>query len=110
MWQTFRKYGRVLDIYNPIRKSRMGSRFGFVRYLDVRNERDLENQLDQICVGEFKLWVNRPRFSEKESHVNVDQRHNEHEGNSVNGEGIRGHRTFVEVVKGNSVSGTKPVY
>ncbi|GKV31769.1 hypothetical protein SLEP1_g40435 [Rubroshorea leprosula] len=67
MWQTFRKFGRVLDIYSPLRKSKKGSRFGFIRFLDVRNEWELEHQLDQIWVGEFKLWVNRPRFKGKES-------------------------------------------
>ncbi|GKV37864.1 hypothetical protein SLEP1_g45836 [Rubroshorea leprosula] len=28
MWQTFRKFGRILDIYSPLRKLRKGSRFG----------------------------------------------------------------------------------
>ncbi|GLU22375.1 hypothetical protein SLE2022_384560 [Rubroshorea leprosula] len=100
MWHTFHKYGRVLDIYSPMRKSRMGSRFGFVRFLDVRNEKELEHQLDQIRVGEFKLWVNKPRFNEQEKQLRVAQRQKENAG-------VRGHRTFAEVVKGNSGSGAK---
>ncbi|GKU99398.1 hypothetical protein SLEP1_g12255 [Rubroshorea leprosula] len=98
MWQTFRKYGRVLDIYSPFKKSRMGSRFGFVRFLDIRNECELEHQLEQIWVGEFKLWVNRPRFKGKESIKRSNQGHREKEG-------VRVQRTYVEVVKGKLESG-----
>ncbi|GKV32831.1 hypothetical protein SLEP1_g41401 [Rubroshorea leprosula] len=48
MWRTFLKFGRVFDIYCPNRKSRNGGRFGFVRFLDVKDKRELERQLDQI--------------------------------------------------------------
>ncbi|GKU86994.1 hypothetical protein SLEP1_g1457 [Rubroshorea leprosula] len=109
MWQTFCKYGRVLDIYSPMRKNKMGSRFGFVRYLDVRNERELEIQLDQIRVGSLKLWVNIPKFEEKRSYVKINQRHNEHTRNRERSQGARGHRTFAEVVKGNSEHDPKPM-
>ncbi|GKV53298.1 hypothetical protein SLEP1_g59830, partial [Rubroshorea leprosula] len=50
-------------------------------------------QLDQIRVGEFTLWVNKPRFNEQEKQLRVAQRQKENAG-------IRGHRTFAEVVKG----------
>ncbi|GKV32990.1 hypothetical protein SLEP1_g41549 [Rubroshorea leprosula] len=108
MWQTFCKYGRVLDIYSPMRKNKMGSRFGFVRYLDVRNERELEIQLDQIRVGSFKLWVNRPRFEDKRSFVKYNQGSNDHSRNRERDQGTSGHRTFAEVVKGNSEHDPKP--
>ncbi|GKV19934.1 hypothetical protein SLEP1_g30130 [Rubroshorea leprosula] len=94
MWRTFHKYGRVLDIYSPMRKSTMGSRFGFVRYLDVRNEWELELQLDQIRVGEYKIWVNRPRFTENESHKRANAGHVE-----LGKAGVQ--RTYAEAVKGN---------
>ncbi|GKV44307.1 hypothetical protein SLEP1_g51499 [Rubroshorea leprosula] len=64
MWRTFLKYGRVYDIYSPNRKSRSGARFGFVRFLNVHDKRELESQLDQIWVGDWKLWVNSPRFDD----------------------------------------------
>ncbi|GKV30137.1 hypothetical protein SLEP1_g38992 [Rubroshorea leprosula] len=62
MWKTFLKFGRVYAIYSPRRKNRAGSRFGFVRFLDVKDVRKLENELDQIWIQDRKLRVNCPRF------------------------------------------------
>ncbi|GKV42979.1 hypothetical protein SLEP1_g50328 [Rubroshorea leprosula] len=95
MWQTFRRFGRVLAIYSPPRRTRRGSRFGFVRFLEVKDEWELEHQLDQIRIGDFKLWVNRPKFTEKESHRDSDHR-------LCKKEGVRGQRSYADVVKGNS--------
>ncbi|GKU91023.1 hypothetical protein SLEP1_g4952 [Rubroshorea leprosula] len=57
MWKTFGKYGRIFAIYSPERRSRNGGRFGFVRFLDLKNSKDLERQLDQIRVEGRKIWV-----------------------------------------------------
>ncbi|GKV27405.1 hypothetical protein SLEP1_g36578 [Rubroshorea leprosula] len=65
MWRTFLKFGRVYDIYSPSRKSRSGVRFGFVRFLNVHDIRELERQLDQIWVGGRKLWVNIPKYGDE---------------------------------------------
>ncbi|GKV04742.1 hypothetical protein SLEP1_g16855 [Rubroshorea leprosula] len=62
MWRTFLHYGRVYDIYSPNRRSRNGTRFGFVRFLEVKDRKELERQLDQIWVNGMKLWVNSPRY------------------------------------------------
>ncbi|GKU93946.1 hypothetical protein SLEP1_g7495 [Rubroshorea leprosula] len=62
MWSTFLKFGRVYDIYSPNRRSRNGSRFGFVRFLGVTDKKELERKLDQIRVGDQKLWVNMPKY------------------------------------------------
>ncbi|GKV47623.1 hypothetical protein SLEP1_g54507 [Rubroshorea leprosula] len=94
MWRTFRKYGRVLDIYSPTPKSKSGSRFGFVRYLDVKNEVELERQLDQVKVGSSKLWVNRPRFRKDEERNRVITK-------SAGMEHVKPTRSYAEVVKGN---------
>ncbi|GKV44689.1 hypothetical protein SLEP1_g51849 [Rubroshorea leprosula] len=69
MWGTFRKYGRVLAIYSPQRRCKNGSRFGFVRFLEVKNERELEGKLDQIRVAGRKIWVNLAKYPEEETGV-----------------------------------------
>ncbi|GKV43652.1 hypothetical protein SLEP1_g50916 [Rubroshorea leprosula] len=66
MWNTILKYGRVYDIYSPNRKSRNGGRFGFVRFFNVKDKKKLEKQLDQIWVGEKKLWVNTPKYEDEQ--------------------------------------------
>ncbi|GKV07660.1 hypothetical protein SLEP1_g19406 [Rubroshorea leprosula] len=55
---------RVYAIYNPNRKSRNGTKFRFVRFLDVKNTRELEKNLDHIWIRGRKLWVNLPRYEE----------------------------------------------
>ncbi|GKV49956.1 hypothetical protein SLEP1_g56677 [Rubroshorea leprosula] len=84
----------VLDIYSPLRKSKSGRRFGFVRFLDVKDEVVLERQLDQITVEASKLWVNRPRFKKEEQRSRVVKR-------LVEKNHIKPWRSCVEVVKGN---------
>ncbi|GKV42304.1 hypothetical protein SLEP1_g49718 [Rubroshorea leprosula] len=97
MWRTFMKYGRVFDIYSPPRRSRNGSRFGFVRFLGVKDRKELERKLDNIWIGDCKLWVNYPRYNDiqqkgreiKTSHVPELQVQN---------------RSYAEVVKGHQTS------
>src|ERR1044072_1079560 len=36
MWKIFQRWGRVWDVYTPRRLNRQGERFGFVRFLEVR--------------------------------------------------------------------------
>ncbi|GLT35687.1 hypothetical protein SLA2020_101180 [Shorea laevis] len=64
MWKTFLKFGRVYDIYSLLRKNRTGSKFGFVRFLNVYDSADLEKRLNQIRIGNYSLRVNRPKFEE----------------------------------------------
>ncbi|GKV02939.1 hypothetical protein SLEP1_g15313 [Rubroshorea leprosula] len=65
MWTTFGKYGRVISIYSPQRKSQSRRRFSFVRYLEIKNVRDLEEKLDQIWVEGWKIWVNIAKYPEE---------------------------------------------
>ncbi|GKV26106.1 hypothetical protein SLEP1_g35459 [Rubroshorea leprosula] len=94
MWKTFCKFGRVFDIYSPSRRSKKGRRFGFVRFLDVKDNKELERRLDQIWVGEFKLWVNSPRFRNVIPNRGVEQRMVQKE------EPNRQNKTYADVVKG----------
>jgi len=48
-----------------------GNRFGFVRFCNVKNVPRLESELDSICIGVMKLFVNIPRYWKVESHKPV---------------------------------------
>ncbi|GKV35119.1 hypothetical protein SLEP1_g43433 [Rubroshorea leprosula] len=74
LWKTFMKYGRVYAIYSPIRRNKEGNRFGFVRFLDVKNEKKLERQLDQIWVENRKLRVKSPRFKKNSKELALMKR------------------------------------
>ncbi|GKV27064.1 hypothetical protein SLEP1_g36275 [Rubroshorea leprosula] len=66
LWRLFSKYGRIYSIYSPERRDRFGRRFGFVRFLEVKDKKELERQLDQIWIGHTKLRANIPRFKEED--------------------------------------------
>ncbi|GKV46923.1 hypothetical protein SLEP1_g53881 [Rubroshorea leprosula] len=48
MWRTFHHFGRVFDIYSPMCRSRNGSRFGFVRYLEKKETAVERRETDQV--------------------------------------------------------------
>jgi len=58
MVRIFQKLGRVKEIFISCRLNKWRRRFGFVRFFDVRNDGRLERQLDQLYVGNSKLYVN----------------------------------------------------
>ncbi|GLU02748.1 hypothetical protein SLE2022_199860 [Rubroshorea leprosula] len=93
MWSTFLKFGRVYDIYSPNRRSRNGSRFGFVRYLGVTDKKELERKLDQIRVGDQKLWVNMPKYDAEKQVDGVKRK-------SFGMTKVDQKRSYAEVVKG----------
>ncbi|GKU89448.1 hypothetical protein SLEP1_g3583 [Rubroshorea leprosula] len=115
MWRTFLHYGRVFDIYCPNRRSRNGTRFGFVRFLEVKDRKELERKLDQIWVNDMKLWVNSPRYDVEK--IRSKQRRISGEGTSqlqahnyveareekISGERMpqKQKRSYAEVVKDN---------
>ncbi|GKV43845.1 hypothetical protein SLEP1_g51093 [Rubroshorea leprosula] len=49
MWGTFNRLGegRVIEIDRPKKRHCLGRRFGFVRFLEVRDDRELERKLNQ---------------------------------------------------------------
>ncbi|GKV41862.1 hypothetical protein SLEP1_g49342 [Rubroshorea leprosula] len=100
MWRTFKNYGRVYAIYSPNRKNRNGKRFGFVRFLDVKDMRELERNLDQIWIGGRKLWVNLPRYEEGKME-NVGGRFRKIAEPTIQ------NRSYAEVVKGQPMKNQK---
>ncbi|GKV01050.1 hypothetical protein SLEP1_g13646 [Rubroshorea leprosula] len=101
MWKTFRKYGRVYAVYSPLRKSRNGKRFGFVRFLEVMNPKVLENQLDKIRVDGCKIWVNLAKYP-VEAHETKVSRIPVKSSIVVKG------KSYAEAVKGQEKEGPRP--
>ncbi|GKV10561.1 hypothetical protein SLEP1_g21905 [Rubroshorea leprosula] len=124
LWRLFSKYGRIYSIYSPERRDRFGRRFGFVRFLEVKDKKELERQLDQIWIGHTKLRANIPRFKEedrngkKESKPKIGmQNHPDSRpvNNQIQGESGRRwgsrmvvpHRSYADVLRGSR--NTKPM-
>ena len=62
MWQSFRKWGDLREIFISKKKNRNGRRYGFARFKGVNDAHKLARQLDQIVIGGLKLYVNIPKY------------------------------------------------
>ncbi|XVF03769.1 hypothetical protein REPUB_Repub05bG0021700 [Reevesia pubescens] len=51
----FRSLRRIADVYIPKRKDKRGGKFGFVRIKEVKNIKKLEEKLNSIWFGTYKL-------------------------------------------------------
>ena len=65
MFRVFQKWARVKDVFISRRLNKWGRRFGFVRFYGVRDAGRLERELDQLYVGNKKLFVNIPKYQRK---------------------------------------------
>nr|GEV14313.1 RNA-directed DNA polymerase, eukaryota [Tanacetum cinerariifolium] len=62
LWNVCSTYGQVVDVYIPLKKSKAGRFFAFVRFLKVDNLDRLIDNLCTICIGRFHLHANQVRF------------------------------------------------
>lgn len=62
MWQSFRKWGDLREIFISKKRNRNGRRYGFARFKGVNDAHKLARQLDQIVIGGLKLYVNIPKY------------------------------------------------
>ncbi|GKC95890.1 nucleotide-binding alpha-beta plait domain-containing protein, partial [Tanacetum coccineum] len=59
---TCKQYGHVVDTYIPLKRSKAGKRFGFVRFVNVFSVERLVNNLCMIWIDKYKLQANTTRF------------------------------------------------
>nr|GEV86609.1 RNA-directed DNA polymerase, eukaryota, nucleotide-binding alpha-beta plait domain protein [Tanacetum cinerariifolium] len=57
-----KQYGHVVDAYIPVKRTKSGKRFGFVRFINVFSVERLVNNLCTIWFDGFKLHANITRF------------------------------------------------
>jgi hypothetical protein len=62
LWRVFAKFGRVGEVYVPKKLDKWGRRFGFVKYLEVKNVEELSLKLEDVWVGSNKLRINLSFF------------------------------------------------
>jgi len=67
MFRIFQEWARVTEVFISRLLNRWGRRFGFVKFYQVPDEVRLEKQLDQIFIGNLKLYVNFPKYRRVEA-------------------------------------------
>nr|GEV70552.1 RNA-directed DNA polymerase, eukaryota [Tanacetum cinerariifolium] len=72
LWNVCLAYGNVIDVYIPFKKSKLGKKFAFVRFIRVDNFEHLIANLCTIWIGRIHLHANAVRF-QKETKFNVSQ-------------------------------------
>ncbi|GJW46664.1 RNA-directed DNA polymerase, eukaryota [Tanacetum coccineum] len=62
LFHACNKYGYVVDSFIPLKRSKEGKRFGFVKFINVSNVERLVGNLCTVWVGRYKLQTNKARF------------------------------------------------
>ncbi|GKC57151.1 RNA-directed DNA polymerase, eukaryota, nucleotide-binding alpha-beta plait domain protein [Tanacetum coccineum] len=62
LWRECSAYGTVVDVFIPIKKSKAGKRFAFVRFIKVFNLDRLVQNLCTLWIGRYHLYANKVRF------------------------------------------------
>lgn len=58
----FKDLGVIDEIFIPAKKDRRGQKYGFVRFVDVADEKMVERKLNNIWLDERKINVNIPNI------------------------------------------------
>nr|GFA66661.1 nucleotide-binding alpha-beta plait domain-containing protein [Tanacetum cinerariifolium] len=62
LWNACKQYGHMVDAFIPDRRSKIGKRFGFVRFIKVFDAERLVNNLCTIWIGSHRLHASIARF------------------------------------------------
>jgi len=76
MLKVFQKRARVKEVFISRRLNKWGRRFGFVRLFGVSNVGGLEKELDQLYIGNRKLFVNVPKYQRHQPALSRIERRN----------------------------------
>nr|GEX02955.1 RNA-directed DNA polymerase, eukaryota [Tanacetum cinerariifolium] len=63
LYHTCKQYGHVVDSFIPVKKSKDGKRFGFVKFINVFDIDILVGNLCTVWIGSHRLHANVARFS-----------------------------------------------
>lgn len=63
LWNHFKKWEDVREIFVSKQRNKEGRRYGFVRFKGVDDVSRLERQLDNTIIGGLKLHVNIPKYA-----------------------------------------------
>ncbi|GKU93781.1 hypothetical protein SLEP1_g7347 [Rubroshorea leprosula] len=103
MWKVFIKVGRVIQVFIARKRDFKGRRFGFVKFLEVKDSKAVENQLNRITIDHHTLQANLARFSKDEAQrkKETSKVHNKMHVGITGSSGMqrRGTRTYAEVVR-----------
>nr|GEW06292.1 RNA-directed DNA polymerase, eukaryota, reverse transcriptase zinc-binding domain protein [Tanacetum cinerariifolium] len=66
LWKVCEPYGRIVDAFIANKRSKVRKRFGFVRFIGVKNEENFAKSLASIWIGTFHTYAFVARFQRQE--------------------------------------------
>ncbi|KAL4563667.1 hypothetical protein LXL04_027712 [Taraxacum kok-saghyz] len=69
LWQEFRKFGTVVDVFVARKRNKSGRKFGFGRFMRVRDIEKMEAELNNAWMDRFKLKANLDKYGRKEQRM-----------------------------------------
>nr|GEY50572.1 RNA-directed DNA polymerase, eukaryota, reverse transcriptase zinc-binding domain protein [Tanacetum cinerariifolium] len=119
LFNSCKQYGHVVDAYIPLKRSKAGKRFGFVRFINVFSVERLVNNLCTVWIGHHRLHANITRFQiplvkeNKSASLNGgDLNFNSKTNGSTyvyRNQKDSGGQSYVNVVKGPNQNGSKDI-
>ncbi|PWA53963.1 hypothetical protein CTI12_AA442730 [Artemisia annua] len=70
LWKQFQPFGRIVDAFIANKRSKNGKRFGFIRFLGIRNEGEFAKVLSNIWMGSYHVYVSIARFQRQSKYNN----------------------------------------
>ncbi|GJY63251.1 replication protein A 70 kDa DNA-binding subunit B, partial [Tanacetum coccineum] len=67
--KEFQPFGRLVDAFIANKRLKIGKRFGFVRFLGVRNEEDFVKVLSNIWIWSFHVYIATAKFQRQPKQV-----------------------------------------
>jgi hypothetical protein len=55
LWPRFARFGRVGEVFIPAKVDKQGNRFGFVKFREVKDAKELLRSISNIWIDSFKL-------------------------------------------------------
>lgn len=74
IFNLFKKYGDLVEVVIPTRKDKPGRMFGFARFVDMEDVRLLAVRLDNIFIGDIKIYADLPRFQREQNQFNIEDK------------------------------------
>nr|GEY57787.1 reverse transcriptase zinc-binding domain-containing protein [Tanacetum cinerariifolium] len=62
LWTWCMMHGKVMDVYIANKLSKFGKRFGFIRFMRIKDENEFARKLSQQWIGSHHLYVSIARF------------------------------------------------
>ncbi|PWA78585.1 hypothetical protein CTI12_AA213450 [Artemisia annua] len=62
LWTWCMRHGKVVDVYIAKKLSKFGKRFGFIRFMGIKDENEFASKLSQQWIGSHHLYVSVARF------------------------------------------------